>query len=397
MKGKEVLISGAGVAGLTLAYWLKQYGFTPTVVERHKALRTWGYKLDIRGSAIDVLKRTGIHSAALQASSHLRGASVLDSYGNEIPNMDPDICGGRVKEDIEILRADLCNLLHQQVNDIEYIFDDSVVNITESNVGVLVAFEKAEPRLFDLVIGADGLHSEIRRLTFGEEQLFSKNLGFYVSYFSIPNYMKLDHWEIEYHDQQKFIIMYGSDPTADAVAGFAFSKEAFSFDWRNIHEQKKVLCEAFSAIGWQAPRLLELMNESPYFYFDAAMQINMPSWTKGRVALVGDAAYAPSPVSGQGTSVAMVGAYVLANMLAQANGDYESAYKKYEQMMRPFAKKNQGLVDLSVSLMKEDSFISYLHRHMSEHMQEGWGQLVKELNRQRIHDAATSLVLESAN
>lgn len=395
MKGKNILISGAGVAGLTLAYWLKIHGFVPTVVERHAGLRTWGYKLDIRGAALDVLKRMGVHEEVVQASTHMRGATMLDSFGNETPNMDPDTCGGRVKEDIEIMRADLCNLLYKQVDDIEYIFDDSVVQMTEGDEGVLVAFDKASPRMFDLVIGADGLHSEVRKVAFGEEALFSKNLGFYVSYFSIPNYLELDRWEIEYHhQQQKFIIMYGSEPEQDAIAGFAFSAAPFTFDHRNINEQKKVLQEAFSNVGWQAAKLLELLNQSPKFYFDAAMQIHMPHWTKGRIGLVGDAAYAPSPVSGQGTSVAIVGAYVLANMLAKANGNYEAAFKNYEELMRPFVKKNQGLVDLSVAIMDHDSFIGYLHRHMSEHMQEGWGQLVKELSTRRIHDAATALILE---
>ena len=394
MKNKKVLISGAGVAGLTLAYWLKQHGFVPTIVEQHNTLRTWGYKLDIRGSAIEVIKRMGIHEQAMQSSSDMQGATLIDSFGNEIPQMDPDVCGGRVKQDIEILRADLCNLLHKQVSDIEYLFGDCITSMTECDSGVYVSFEKEKPRLFDFVIGADGLHSEVRKLAFGQEELFLKDLGFYISYFSIPNYLRLDRWEIEYHGPQKFIIMYGNQPDCDAIAGFAFNAKPLSFDYRNIPEQKKVLQDAFCNVGWQAEHLLDLMDKSPNFFFDSAAQINMPSWSKGRVALLGDAAYAPSPVSGQGTSIAIVGAYVLAQELAKSD-DIELAFKNYEEKMRPFVKRNQGLVDLSVALMTEQgSFISYLHRHMSEQTQIQWGQLVKEINVKRIHDAATCIALD---
>ncbi len=394
MKNKRVLISGGGVAGLTLAYWLKQHGFTPCVIERHPTLRTWGYKLDIRGSAIEVIKRMGIHDLAVELKSDTQGATMLDSYGNEIPNMDPDVCGGRTKEDLELLRSSLMQLLFKQVGEIEYLFGDSIKKIEEVDNEVLVEFEKANMRHFDLVIGADGLHSDVRKQVFGEESLYLKDLGFYVSYFTIPNYLNLDRWEIEYHAPSRFIIMYSSRNDSDAVAGFAFTSEALRFDPRNISSQKALIKEAFSTTGWQAPKLLQMLNDTPNFYFDCAGQIHMPSWSKGRVALLGDAAYAPSPVSGQGTSLAICGAYVLAQELAKAEGEYKKAFSEYEKKMRPFVKSNQGLVDLSVALMTEnDSFLSSLNRYMQEHM-PNWGTLVKELNAERIHKAATSLELE---
>ncbi|MCE5293099.1 MAG: FAD-dependent monooxygenase [Chlamydiales bacterium] len=392
MKNKRVLISGAGVAGLTLAYWLKQHGFGPTIVERHPVLRTWGYKLDIRGSALDVLKRMNIHDLAKLARTDTQGATMIDSFGNKIEKMDADICGGRVQEDLELLRKDLCELLYSKTNDIEFLFDNCITQTTEQENGILVEFEKGKSAVYDLVIGADGLHSGLRKQVFGDESLFLKELGMYVSYCSVPNYLNLDRWEIEYHAPKRFIIVYNAKGDDDLIAGFAFNSDCITS--RDPYVQKKCIRDSFSHVGWEASKLIELMQTSPNFYFDCCAQIHMPSWSKGRVALVGDAAYAASPVSGQGTSVAIVGAYILAEELAKAQGNYEKAYAEYENKMRPFVKRNQSLVDLSVALMTEDnSFISHLNRHMSSQNQQDWSLLVKEINAKRIHEAATSLPL----
>ncbi len=393
MKNTTVLISGAGVAGLTLAYWLKKYGYSVTIVERHHEIRTWGYKLDIRGSALDVIKEMGIHEKACLLKSDTQGATMIDSFGNEVAKMDPDTCGGRIKDDIEILRADLCNLLADATSDIEYLFGDSIAHIVQDDA-VSVTFESGKVRKFDLLLGADGLHSTVRREVFGEESKFLKELGMYVTYFTIPNFLQLDRWEIEYHAEQKFLIMYSSRGDKDLVAGFAFPAKIKGLEKKSAQQQKEAIKAEFSEPRWHTPQILELMDNASNFFFDTTAQTHMPSWSKGRISLVGDAAYAPAPISGQGTSLALVGAYVLAKQLAEAGVDFELAYKRYEEKMRTFVKRNQGLVDLSVSLMSdENSFLSYLHRHMSEELEERWGQLVKEINLKRIHDAATSLNL----
>lgn len=172
MKNKKVLISGAGISGLTLAYWLKQYGYEPTLVERHPVLRAGGYKIDIRGVALEVIQRTGIYPDVLAGRTEIQGATIIDSAGKPATQLSADLCGGRVEGDIEIMRGDLCQILLRQIGVIECLFGDAITKIAQDEGGVYVEFEKNEPRTFDLVIGADGLHSVVRKLAFGEESHF---------------------------------------------------------------------------------------------------------------------------------------------------------------------------------------------------------------------------------
>lgn len=350
MENKNILISGAGVAGLTLAYWLKQYGFVPTLVEKYPTLRKEGYKLDIRGTAVEVVRRMGLTASIFEARTAIQKAIFVDSSGKHLTETSPDLCGVRAEGDLEIVRGDLCQILFDSLPNIECLFDDSVTNISQSEEGVRVEFEKNEPRLFDLVVGADGLHSKVRKLVFGEESQFLRELGIYVSFYSIPNFLHLDRVEIEYHSPKRFVIAY-CPRDGMAKAGFAFSSPPLPFDLFDQKQQKKLLQEAFVDAGWEVPRLLSFMEEAPDFYFDCMAQIHMPHWTRDRVALVGDAGYAVCPIAGQGTSVALVGAYVLANELAEAEGDYTQAFIRYEEELSEFVKKNQQLAQMSVKLM----------------------------------------------
>lgn len=353
MKNKNVLIVGAGIAGLTLAYLLKKYGFNPTLVEKHPVLRTEGYKLDIRGCAVDVIKRMGLYDAIFDARTEIQKAQFVDRSGKVVREVTPDLCGVRSEGDLEIVRGNLCEILFKHIGDIKCLFGDSIKDISQHENGVQVKFEKNREGLFDLVIGADGLHSKVRKLCFGEESNFLKELGLYVSFYSIPNYLHLDRIEIEYHSPKRFAIAY-CPRDGLAKAGFAFSSQQSFLEVSdvNTNQQKEFLRKAFANEGWEIPRLLSYMNEAPDFYFDCMAQIHMSQWAKGRVALVGDAGYAPAPVSGQGTSVALIGAYVLAGELAEAQGDYKRAFHGYEENMRDFVKKNQGLVKMSLALME---------------------------------------------
>jgi len=397
MKNKNVLISGAGIVGLTLAYWLKHYGYIPTLVERHPSLRSGGYKIDIRGAALEVIKRMGADSLIYRTRTDIQGATIVDSTGKHLTEMSGDLCGSRTEGDLEIMRGDLCRILLQQVGEVECLFGDSITHLSQSEGGVQVEFEQNKPRLFDLVVGADGLHSIVRKLAFGDEPQFMHAFGLYISVYTIPNFLNLDRWEIEYHEPQKFVNVYSTRGDLNAKAGFAFSSTSLQFDPRNVEQQQKLLQDAFSGVGWEVPRLLAAMKEAPDFYFDSIAQIHMAHWTKGRIALVGDAGYAPSPLSGQGTSLAIVGAYVLAGELAEAQGDYTKAFPEHEKLLRNFVKKNQKLAEMSAKIMAgtETSSLAWLHRFLMKFMPKSWIQLLKKWGLRRISQAANAITLKN--
>lgn len=400
MKNKKVLICGAGIAGLTLAYWLKKYGFIPTIVEKHPVLRTEGYKLDIRGKAVEVIRRMGLYPAIFEAKTDIQRALYVDSSGKIVKETSPDFCGVREEGDLEIVRGDLCQILFQHIGDVECFFGDSIVNLSQSEKGVLVEFEKNASRQFDLVVGADGLHSRVRKLGFGEESQFLRELGLYISFYSIPNFLQLDRVEIEYHARKRFVIAY-CPRDGMAKAGFAFSSEPLQFNLSDQSEQQKFLQEAFADAGWEIPRFLAYMKESPDFYFDCMAQIHMPHWTKGRVALVGDAGYAVSPIAGQGASVALVGAYTLAGELAKAQGDHLKALPRYEEVLQDFVKKNQNLAKMNVVLMEGDgaswmaSCVMWLRQYLEPLMPGSWIQFFKNRGLKQTTKAANALNLEN--
>ena len=340
---KTILISGASIAGPALAYWLRRHGFQPTVVERAAAPRPGGQAVDVRGAAIDVVERMGLLEQVRASDTDIHGMSYVDENGGTIAELDAAF--GVVDErDVEISRGALTEILYNATRDnVEYLFNDSVTGITEDADGVQVRFEGSAPRRFDLVIGADGLHSNTRSLVFGDERQFLHHLGMYVSIFSLPNTFGLDHQQAIHASPGRIATLGSSRDRAEAKAGFFFASAPLSYDRRDTTAQQRLLAEAFAGAGWEVPRLLEAMPGAPDFYFDSVGQIKMDGWHRGRVALVGDAAYAASPLSGQGSSLALVGAYVLAGELAAAGGDHWRAFARYEAAMREFVAKNQKL------------------------------------------------------
>ncbi|MFI7104920.1 FAD-dependent monooxygenase [Nonomuraea sp. NPDC050227] len=338
---KNVLISGASIAGTSLAYWLRRHGCTVTVVERAPAVRTGGYKVDIRGAALDVIERMGLLDAVTARSTGMRVATHYDRKGRRVATMDADLFGGRAGDDVEIMRGDLNELLYDLTrDDAEYLFGDSVTAVSDDG---LVTFEHAAPRRFDLIVGADGMRSNIRRIVFGQDAQFVRDLGYYVSISTVPNTLGLDREEAVHAAPGRTANVYSTRQDDAAKALFMWASQPLSYDHRDTARQKDLLAEAMAGVEWEVPALLGAVRDADDFYFDSVSQVHMDSWSKGRVVLLGDAAYCASPASGQGTSLAIVGAYVLAGELAGGGGA-----AGYEREMREFVRVNQELGPVNV-------------------------------------------------
>ena len=346
-----VLISGASVAGPALAWWLRRHGFRPTLVERAPALRAGGYKVDIRGAALEVIDRMGLRGQVERHDTGMRSARFVNATGGQLATMDAALFGGREGDDAEIMRGDLARILADATRDVEYVLDDSIAALTPSGGAVEVTFERGPRRTFDLVIGADGLHSNVRRLAFGPEPAHLRPLGHHIAIFTVPGEFGEEGIELMHPAPGRSVGVYRTAGAPDARALFLFPSPADVADRRDAAGRKALLAEAFTGAGWQVPRLLDAMWDAPDFYFDSISQVRMDRWSAGRIALVGDAAYGPSPASGQGTSLGLVGAYVLAASLAAASGDPVAGFADYERRMRPFVEANQALAERNLKGM----------------------------------------------
>jgi len=393
----RILISGAGIGGLTAAYWLQRYGFTPTVVERAPSLVTGGYKIDVRGAALQVLTRMSIHDAVVAASTDMQGAVLVDRDGNVLNKMTGDEFGHRAGEDLEIVRGTLCQILKDKIPNVEFIFGDSIKAISQRPAAVQVEFAKNSAREFDLVIGADGLHSNVRGIVFGDEARFARELGLYLCVYTVPNYLELDRMEMQYTELGRVAAIWSSRGDTNARACFGFTAPSADIDLHDRARQQQVLKNVYQGIGWEIPRLLGMMSGAPDFYFDAAAQICMDHWSQGRVVLVGDAGYCASPMSGQGTSLALIGAYVLAGELAAAAGAYQPAFREYEKQMRPFVMVNQALGIRSANLMKskqKTNPAAWLLEWLMRTAPGGMIQFFINRSTRRIHEAANAITLK---
>lgn len=347
---KTVLISGASIAGPTLAYWLARRGLRPTLLERAPAPIPGGHAVDVRGAALEVLQEMDLLQAACARRTQMKGVSILDAAGLETWRSESmTFTGGAFDTgDIEILRDDLAEVLRGGLGEqVELVYGDSVTSLAEDAGGVTVSFAKAPPRRFDLVIGADGLQSNIRDLTFGEKSQFLVPLGVALAVWSAPNTLGLQNWQYSYGEMPNNCLVYTVRDNAELRVCVGLAADLAETRQGDIAGQKALVVEKCAGFGWKVPQLLDAMWTARDFYLGAVAQVRMPHWTKGRTALVGDAGYCPSPFSGQGTSLALVGAYVLAQELARRPDDHVAAFTRYEARMRPFVEMNQALAALS--------------------------------------------------
>jgi len=337
MDNTDILISGASVAGPALAWWLSRRGFHPTVVERAPHLRGGGYAVDFRGAThLTVLTKMGILDAIKASQTDLSSTTIVNEKGRPVAPMPVHVFAG----DVEILRGDLGRILYEATRDTTgYIFGDSITSLDEAADGVQVCFEHSRPRTFSLVIGADGLHSNVRRLAFGEDDRFVEDLGLCVSIFSMPDSAGLDHAGLVCSVPGRTAGVFSAGDN-QAIAQLYFAAPSLSYDYRDTAQHKQIVAEAFPGMGWRVPELMAAMHQAPDFYFDTVSQVHLDRWSAGRVALIGDAACAAGP-GGNGTGNAVVAAYVLAGELAAAGGDYRTAFERYQQLLRPYVAKGQ--------------------------------------------------------
>jgi 2-polyprenyl-6-methoxyphenol hydroxylase-like FAD-dependent oxidoreductase len=344
---RRVLISGASISGPALAYWLHRSGFAVTVVEKAGALRDGGYPIDVRGTAIEVVRRMGILPQLRDAHIDSRRCTFLNADGSEVASVSPRaVAGGVEGQDLEVRRGDLATVLYAIVrDDVEFMFDDSIDTLEQFEEGVDVTFHSGQRRTFDLVVGADGMHSHTRESLFGPEGQFHRYLGYCFAIFTMPNTFGFSHELMLWNTPGKAAALYAVGDNSELHAFLNFHQPEPPFDaLRDPDAQRDLVATTFAGAGWEVPGMVNAMHGADDLFFDTAGQIRMPRWSSGRVALVGDAAYAPSFLTGQGSSLALVGAYMLANALA-ADRDHTAAFAAYERDVREFVAMNQALVD----------------------------------------------------
>lgn len=342
----RVLISGASIAGPALAFWLQRCGAATTVVEKSPELRRGGQAVDLRGVARRVAARMGLEEQIREACVHTVGYTTVDADGNPLASMraDEHDGDGQIAE-IEILRGDLAQVLVAASRDggTEYVFGDHITDLTEMDDAVQVEFAHSGRRTFDVVIGADGLHSAVRPLLFGEDRPLLHHLGTYIAFWTAPNHLGLKDWALDHSDNGRNAGIRPVHDNSESIIYFAFSSAPIDYDHRNVEQQKALVRERAAGMSWEVPALITAMDQATDFYFDSCSQVLLDTWSRGRVGLLGDAAYSPSPLTGQGTSLALVGAYVLAGELAAAGSDPAAGLAAYAQRMRDWVLATQRM------------------------------------------------------
>jgi 2-polyprenyl-6-methoxyphenol hydroxylase-like FAD-dependent oxidoreductase len=346
-----VLISGAGVAGPALAFWLTRNDYRVVVVEVAPGIRPGGQTVDLRGAGADVVQRMGLLDEMTHRSLFQRGVAWVRADGSLRAQMPVDAFNGNgLVSKLEILRGDLADVLYRATEEhSDYRFHTQITALEPAGEVVAAALSDGTTVHADLVVGADGPHSAVRSMVFGPEEQFLRPLGGYNAWFSAPDTVGLDGWYLMYQAPGGLnASMRPSDEPTMAKAGLAFRSEPLTYDRRNVAEQRQLLTDRFTGAGWHCDALLSAARDADDFFFDSFAQVQMPSWSAGRVTLVGDAGYCASPLSGMGTSLALVGAYILAGELGPAPEKLSEdhlgiALQRYDERMRPYVDRCQDL------------------------------------------------------
>ncbi|WP_238012471.1 FAD-dependent monooxygenase [Dactylosporangium sp. AC04546] len=333
----NVLISGASVAGPVLAYWLRRAGYRVTVVERTASLRTGdgGQAVDVLGPAVEVIERMGLLDAVERERTKTDVMTLHRPGKRPVTIHAAQLLAGISDRHVEIMRGDLAAILHEATREeVEYRFGTTIAAMTDTGPAVDVTFDDGTRESYDLVVGADGLHSGVRRLAFGDESRYRHFLGGYLAVFTVPDLLGLGGAVHAYNAVDRAVAVYPTRrPDRARVVIMIRSERELVYDYRDGGEQRRLLRSLTADLGWEVPRLLEHLDAAEDFYFDSISQIRLDSWSRGRIALVGDAGYGPGPAVGGGTSIALVGGYVLASELAAAGGDHRVALPAYQRAM----------------------------------------------------------------
>jgi len=349
MPQPTVLISGAGVAGPALAFWLHRNGFRVVVVEVSPGIRPGGQTVDLRGVARQVVDRMGLLEDMTQRSLEQRGAAWVKADGSRRAEMPVEAFNGNgLVSSLEILRGDIADVLYGATSsDVDYRFDARITGLVQESDGVTATLSDGDSVEADLVVGADGAHSAVRRLVWGSEEQFVTPLGGYHAWFTAPDHVGLDGWYLIYQEPGLVASMRPDHSPELSKAGLAFRSEPLTYDRRDVDSQRAILEERFADAKWESQALLAAARTADDFYFDSFVQVHMDSWSCGRAALVGDAAYCASPLSGMGTALALVGAYVLAGELGKAAElspeRLRAGLESYERLVRPYVASAQDL------------------------------------------------------
>lgn len=345
LKDKRVLVSGASFAGLSTAYWMNKLGYKVTVVEIASGLKMGGTPVNIEGDTVNIVKRMGLYE---QIRANRVAMELLEFKNSDDVTEGSTILkkeeGDPQGEECEIERNVLLNMLFDTIkDDVTFIFNNSIIALGEAADHVAVTFKDGSRHAFDLVFGCDGIHSAVRKIWFGHEAEYLHFLGQYFSITIVNKLLIKENTTQFYNVPDKAVMLNGYNNKTDII--FCFRSESeIPYDYRNEAQQREIILQQFAGQGWRTAELLEEMMGSGTFYFDKLCQVRMPSWTKGRVALVGDAGYCASPAAGKGGSLAIEGASALADAFLQCNGQYEPAFECYNQALRQYIEEVQANV-----------------------------------------------------